>query len=67
MMLVDVWMKKVGKTNYDEYVETKKFKVRRDWNYTFFRFHLKKPGDYKYIIYNENEKIIKSAFISASN
>lgn len=67
LILVDVWRKKPGTRDYDEFIESKKFKVRKDWDYTFFKFYLKSPGDYKFMIYSENEKTINSAYLTATN
>lgn len=54
-ILVHVWRKKNYSFSYDEFVDSKKFKLEPQWNDTYFKYVFIEPGDYKIIIYNEAE------------
>lgn len=61
-LLVDIWKEK--ENSYEEqFVESKKFKMKPEWADVFFRYKFKSPGEYKISIYNGDEVLIKSGFI----
>lgn len=64
LLILQVWRRKSNPVEYSEYITTKKYLVTKDWKYTFFNFKLEKAGDYKFILFNENEILIKSAYIT---
>ncbi|MFA3784150.1 hypothetical protein ABRY23_13910 [Melioribacteraceae bacterium 4301-Me] len=64
LVIIQVWLKKNNSVEYDEYVTTKRYFVNKDWKYTFFDFNLENTGDYKFILFNEKEILIKSAYIT---
>ena len=66
MILVDIWRKGNNSFDYDEYVESKKYKVDPTWPDTFFKYKFYKPGKYKIIIYNEFDAIIKTGYITVT-
>lgn len=66
-ILVDVWRKGNNSYDYDEYVESKKYKVDPTWRDTFFKYKFYKQGRYKIIIYNEYDAIIKTGYITVTN
>jgi hypothetical protein len=63
-LLVDIWRKKNRSFQYDEFVETKKYKVKPEWAYTFFQYKFTKKGEYKISIYNDQEILIKSGYFT---
>ncbi len=63
-IIVDIWLKNKETGDYDELYETKKFKIVPEWSFTYFRYFFKKPGEYKFSVYNEENVLIKSAFIT---
>lgn len=63
-LLVDVWRKKNRSFQYDEFIETKKFKVTPEWAYTFFKYKFTKKGEYKISVYNDQEVLIKSGYFT---
>lgn len=63
-ILVNIWRKKNHTFEYDEYVESKKFRIESTWNDTFFKYMFTKEGEYKFSIYNEDEVLISSGFIT---
>lgn len=62
-ILVYIWRKQVNSFDYEEFIESKKYKVDPDWEDTFFRYVFKEPGEYKMVVYNENELILSNGFI----
>lgn len=63
-ILVNVWRKKNHTFEYDEYVESKKYKIESTWSDTFFKYYFTQEGEYKFSIYNEDEVLIASGFIT---
>jgi hypothetical protein len=63
-LIVDVWRKNNETGDFDELYETKKFKIVPEWSFTYFKYVFKKAGDYKFSVYNEDNVLIKSAYIS---
>ncbi len=66
-ILVDVWRKKNRAYDYDEFVESKKFRINPDWPDTYFQYQFTRPGEYKFTVYNENEILIKSGYFTVTN
>lgn len=62
--LVDVWRKKNRAFDYDEFVESKKYRLNPDWSDAFFKYTFKRPGEYKFSIYNEDEVLIDAGYIT---
>ncbi|MBU0475411.1 MAG: hypothetical protein KKF62_14780 [Bacteroidetes bacterium] len=67
VILVDFWRKEHRSFEYDEYIESKKYKVKVNWNDTYFRYKFPKAGEYKIIIYNQAEVLIATGFINVTN
>ncbi len=63
IILVYIYKKKNRAFEYDDFVDSKKFRVDENWNNTFFKYQFTEPGDYKISIFNKNEKPIKNGFI----
>lgn len=66
-LLVDVWRKKNRMFEYDEFVESKKFRINPDWPDAFFKYIFSRPGEYKFSIYNENEVAIQTGYFTVGN
>lgn len=60
-LIVDIYKKE--RNDYSKFVETKRLDIKSNWAYTYFSYTFKEPGDYKYIIYNEDEVWINSATV----
>jgi hypothetical protein len=67
VILVDFWRKEHRSFEYDEYIESKKFKVDAEWKDTFFKYKFPKAGEYKIVIYNQEEVLIKTGYIDVLN
>jgi len=63
-LLVNIWRKKNFVFQYDELVASKKYKINPDWKNTFFTYRFTTPGEYKFSIYNENNVLIKTNYIT---
>ncbi len=61
-IIVDVWKKKEGK--YDSFVETKRFTVTSTLDYTYFKYTFSEDGDYKIMVYNKDQSLINSGFVT---
>jgi hypothetical protein len=53
--------------DYDEFVAVKKYQINFDWADAYFKYKFDKPGEYKIILYDEREILIKTAYISVTN
>ncbi len=63
VLIVDVWKKDKRAFKYDEFVETKYYRIQPDWPDAFFKYTFKEPGEYKFSVYNESEALIKTNYI----
>lgn len=62
LIMISAWKKKFN-AGYDQFMSSKKFKVNSEWLNTFFKYRFESPGEYKINIYDENEILLKSAYI----
>jgi hypothetical protein len=63
IIYVDIWKKGIRTFEYDQFVETKKFKVDPEWQDTYFRYKFIEPGDYKISISADGEVPMNSKTI----
>lgn len=66
-LLVNIWKKKASNSDYDEFVDTKKYQINYEWYDTFFKYRFEKKGEYKINFFNEKELLLKTAYISVEN
>lgn len=66
-LLVNIWKKKTSNSDYDEFVDTKKYQINYEWYDTFFKYRFEKKGEYKINFFNEKELLLKTAYISVEN
>ncbi len=64
---VDLWRIGNNSYDYDQYIESKKYKIDPTWYDTFFKYKFTKPGKYKIVIYNDSDSIIKTGYITITN
>jgi hypothetical protein len=65
-ILVNIWRKKTLKSNYEEFIDSRKYEINPYWKDTFFRIWFDKSGEYKINLFDENELLIKSAYITVN-
>ncbi len=53
--------------DYDEFVASKKYQLNSNWEDVFFKYTFTKTGEYKFSIADENELLIKTAYITVIN
>lgn len=67
IMTVKVWRRKTPISNYDEFVDSKKFEIKPNWKDTYFKYRFSKTGEYMFSFFNEKEILIKTAYITVTN
>lgn len=63
-IVVEIYLDENGDRNFDQHVDSKKFKVDPAWRDTFFRYTIKKAGIYKFEVYNENNVMMGSSYLT---
>ncbi len=66
-LVLKVWKKSGENTNYDEFVEARKYKILPEWSDTFIKYNFKRPGNFKFAIYNKDNILLSSATIVITN
>ncbi len=64
IIIVDFWRKEYHTFDYDEYMESKKYRIDPEWADTYFKYKFPKAGEYKIVIYNQEEVLIKTGYIN---
>ncbi len=67
IIIVDIWKKGIRSFEYDQHVETKRYKVDPEWPDTYFKYKFIQPGDFKISISNANDILIKERNIKVLN
>jgi len=63
-LMINIWKKKENNEEFDEFVDSKKYNVNMDWHDTFFKYQFESTGEYKINVFNENEILLKTAYIA---
>jgi hypothetical protein len=61
------WKRSSTNSNYEELVESKKYKILPEWNDTYIKYHFKNIGEYKIDIFDNNDNFISSNIITITN
>lgn len=61
-LIVDIWKKKG--TQYDQFVETKKYTITPTLDYTYFSYTFTEPGEYKISVYTKAETWINTGYLT---
>lgn len=64
---VQVWRRSNTNNNYEELVDSKKFKILPEWSDTFFKYNFINVGNYKIDIFDNNDNFIASNIITIIN
>lgn len=63
-ILVSIFTKKDFDFGYEEFVDSKKYKVDPTWYDTFFKYKFFNAGDYKVMIFNDKEMLMATGYLS---
>ncbi|MBI1939463.1 MAG: hypothetical protein HYS25_15245 [Ignavibacteriales bacterium] len=66
-LLVNIWRRIKPNTDFDQFIDSKKFEIDEEWNDTYFKHTFPQKGEYKINIFNEKEILIKTAYISVGD
>lgn len=66
-IIVKIWKRKEGSSEYQELISTKKFKVTSHWSVTFFKLNFTDTGDYKIDVNDKNNKLLISKVLTVIN
>lgn len=64
---LQVWKRSNSNSNYEELVDSRKYKIMPEWEDAFFRYFFTGPGEYKFDIYDSNNTFIASNVITITN
>lgn len=65
-IIVNVWKRSKTDKNYEELVDTKKYKILPEWNDTFFKYIFSSIGDFKIDVFDPNENLISSNILTVT-
>lgn len=66
-LLINIWRKKTPYSDYEEFVDSKKYQVNSEWYDTFFKYCFNGTGEYKINFFNEKEMLLKTTYITVEN
>ncbi len=66
-LILKVWKKNGDDNGYNEFVETKKYKILPEWTDTFIKYQFNNVGQFKFGIYNKSNMLLSSATIVITN
>lgn len=64
---IQVWKRSKENSNYEELIDTKKFRILPEWKYTFFRYVFTQVGEFKVDIFDSDNNFIASNIITVQN
>lgn len=64
---VQVWKRSKTDSNYEELVDSKKYKILPEWSDTFFKYNYTNTGDYKIDVFDNKDNFISSNIITVTN
>jgi len=64
---VQVWRRSNVNTNYEELIDSKKYKIFPEWSDTFFRYNFVQIGEFKIDVFDQNDNFISSNIITITN
>ena len=63
-LIVDIYKKPKGGSDYTEFVETKRYDIEAHWNRPYFEYTFYDKGEYKFAIYNGDEIWINTGYVT---
>jgi len=61
---VRIWKKKNINSPYEDFVDSKKFKIEPEWYDTYFKYQFNSEGYYRVDIFNDKDLLLKRAYIN---
>ncbi len=61
---VRIWKKKNINSPYEDFVDSKKFKIEQEWYDTYFKYQFNSEGYYRLDLYNDKDLLLKRAYIT---
>lgn len=61
-IIVDIWRKKGSQ--YDDFVETKRYNITSTLDYTYFKYSFFEKGDYKISVYTKDQVWINTGYVT---
>ncbi|MCF8243078.1 MAG: hypothetical protein K9J16_17005 [Melioribacteraceae bacterium] len=66
-LLVDIWKQQAGSSEFNEFIESKKFLMDSSWASVFFKLKLNSPGQYKISVFTDREVMLINGYIYITN
>ena len=66
-IIVQVWKRSAENSNYEELVDTRKYRILPEWKDTFFKYIFTQTGEFKVDVFDENNNFIASNVILITN
>lgn len=63
-LVVDIYRKPRGGSDYTEFVETKRYDIKETWDRPYFEYTFSKGGEYKFAVYNADEVWINTGYVT---
>jgi hypothetical protein len=63
-LVVDIYKKPKGSSDYTEFVETKRYDIEEHWNRPYFTYTFYSGGEYKLSVYNADEVWINAGYVT---
>ncbi len=63
-LIVDIYKKPKGGSDYTEFVETKRYDIKETWDRPYFSYTFYTKGEYKLAIYNADETWINTGYVT---
>jgi hypothetical protein len=66
-LVLKVWKKNNDDGNYNEFIETKQYRILPEWSDAFIKYKFNQVGEFKFGVYNKDDMLLASSTIVISN
>jgi len=66
-LILKVWRKSEEGGNFNEFIQTKKYKILPEWSDAFIKYKFDRTGEFKFAVYNKDDMLLASSTIVISN
>ena len=67
VLKVQYWKRSLKNENYEELIDSKKYKILPTWKDTFFKYKFTQAGEFKIDVFNMKDNLIASNIITITN